>query len=81
MYKTEKHFKGGKDKCKYERSLIKLLWHFLGIRLKQPRKVHRDILKTENLGQPSSGFYSPSRPCKEYSLRGNVGISAPHAIK
>lgn len=62
-------------------SLIKLLWNFLGIKPKQPGKVYRDISNTENLGQPSSSFYLPSRVCNEYSLRGNVGISAPYDIK
>lgn len=62
-------------------SLIKLLWNFLGIKPKQPGKVYRDISNTENLGQPSSSFYLPSRVCNEYSLRGNVGISVSYDIK
>lgn len=62
-------------------SLIKLPWNFPGIKPKQPRKVYKDISNIENLGQLSSSFYLPSGVCNEYSLRGNVGISAPYAIK
>lgn len=86
--------KGGKIREKWERtknnhillivfgeSLTKLLWNFLGIKPKQLRKVYKDISSIENLGQPYSSFYLPCRVQNEYSLRGNVGISTPYAIK